>query len=104
MRSKTFILSGLQVICRVNGDMGQGQRSRGSRSKVDLEGQGQRSTGQKCDFKSNLCILMVMFEVKVTWVRVKGHMSQGQRSPVKPSQKVMILAGGLTSTSSCIFC
>ena len=43
---------------------------------------------------------------------VKGHMGQGQRSHgwrskvtwVKPSLKVIILAGGLTSTSSCIFC
>ena len=82
MRSKTFILSGLQVIFGVKGDMGQGQRSRGSRSKVNLEGQGQRSRspGQKRDFKSHLSVLLVIFEVKVTWVRVKGHMSQGQRS------------------------
>ncbi len=43
--------------------------------------------------------------------KVKGHMGQGQRSCwlrskvtwAKPSLKVMILAGGLTSTSSCIF-
>ena len=46
-----------------------------------------------------------------SWVRVKGHVGQGQRSRgsrlniklVKPCLKVLILAGGLTSTSSCIF-
>ncbi len=52
--------------------MGHGQRSHGSRSKVDLEGQGQnsRSPGKKGDFRSHLTILQVMFKV----------MGQGQRS------------------------
>ena len=60
--------------------MDQGQRSHGSRSKVDLEGQRSRSPGQKCDFRSHLTILQVMFKVKghgsgskVTWVKVKGQ-------------------------------
>ncbi len=65
----------LQALFEVKGHMGQGQRSHGSRSKVDLESQGQRSRspGQKCDFTSHLTVLQVMF-------RVKGHMGQGQRS------------------------
>ncbi len=45
-------------------------------------------------------------------LEVEDHMGQGQRSLgsrskvtlVKVSLKVIILAGGLTSTSSCIFC
>ncbi len=40
-RSKNVILTILQVIFEVKGHMGQGQRSHGSRSKVNLEGQGQ---------------------------------------------------------------
>ena len=73
--------------------------------KVDLKGQGRQVKKMWiCDFISHLTILHVMLEVK-------GHMGQGQRSHgsgskvtwVKPSLKVMILAGGLTSTSSCIF-
>ena len=72
----------LQALFEVKGHMGQGQRSHGSRSKVDLEGQGQRSRspGQKCDFRSHLTVLQVMFKVKghgsgskVTWVKVKGQ-------------------------------
>ncbi len=59
-----------------------------------------RSPGHKCDFRSHLTVLQVMFEIK-------GHMGQGQRSHgsrskvtlVKPSLKVMILAGGITSLS-----
>ncbi len=62
-----------------------------------------RSPGQKCDFKSHLTVLELMF-------MVKGHMGQGQRSHgsmskvawIKPRLKVLILAGGLTSTSSCL--
>ncbi len=81
--------------------MGQGQMSHGSRSKVDLEGQRSRSPSH---FGSHFSGLHVVFEVK-------GHMGQGQRSHgsgskvtwVKPSIKIAILAGGLMSTSSCIF-
>ena len=65
--------------------MGQGQKSRWS-----------RSPGQKCDFRSHLTILQVMDKIKghrsgskVTWVKVRW---------VNPSLKVMVLAGGLTST------
>ena len=66
----------------VKGHMGQGQRSHESRSKVDHEGQGQRSRsqGQKCDFRSDLTVLRVMFKVKghgsgskVTLVSVIGQ-------------------------------
>ncbi len=95
----------LQVIFEVKGHMGQCQKSYGSRSKVDLEGLSQRSRSpsQKCNFRSHLTDLQVMFGVK-------GHPGQGQRSHgsrskvtlVMPSLKVTILAGGLTSTSSCI--
>ena len=81
--------------------MGQGQNSCWSRSKVDLEGQRSGSPSQKCDFRSHLTTLHVMFYFK----------GQGQRSRrsgskvtwVTPSLKVTVLAGGLTSTSSCIF-
>ena len=84
---------------KVKYHVGQGQRST---LKVRVKGQGHQS--QICDFRSHLIGLQVMFEVK-------GHMGQGQRSCgsrskvtwVKPSLKVMILAGGLISTSSCIF-
>ena len=72
------------------------------KSKVDLYGQ-VKCQGHQVK-NSHLTILQVMFEVK-------GHTGQGQRSHgwranvtwVKPSLKVIILAGGLTSTSSCIF-
>ena len=83
--------------------MGQGQTSHWSRSKVDLEGQGQRVKVNR---------LKMWFQVlfdrltcngqgqesgsKVMWVKVKGQVG-------KPNFKVMILAGGLMSTSSCIF-
>ena len=45
--------------------MGQGQKSHGSRLKVDLEAQGQmsRSPGQKYDFRSPLTVLHVIFKV-----------------------------------------
>ncbi len=51
----------------------------------------------KYDFMSHLTDLQVMFEVK-------GQRSCGSRLKVtwvNPSLKIMILAGGLTSTSSC---
>ncbi len=56
----------LQVFFEVKGHMGQGQISHGSRSKVDLEGQRQRSrsAGQKCEFRSHLTVLQVMFKAK----------------------------------------
>ena len=62
----------LQAIFRVKviGHMGQGQRST---LKVKVK-------GQKCDFRSHLTVLHVMFKVKgygsgskVTWVKVKGQ-------------------------------
>ncbi len=50
-------------------------------SNVDLEGQGHRSNAKvtrskKHDFRSHL-------RSRVTWVKVKGHMGQGQRSTLK---------------------
>ena len=72
---------------------------------VDLEGQGDRSKvtrSKKHDLSSRLAVLQVILEVK-------GHICQGQRSRgsrlkvtwVKISLKITLLAGGLTSTSSC---
>ncbi len=49
--------------------MDQGQRSCGSRSKVNHEGQRSRSSGQKRDFRFHLIVL-----------EVKGNMGQGQKS------------------------
>ncbi len=84
-----------------------GQGSHGSMSKViwvKVKGRPwrSRSSVQKCGFRSHLTILQVLVEVK-------GHMGQGQRSHgsrskvkwVKLSLKVIIWAGGLTSTSGC---
>ena len=51
--------------------------------KFDFEGQGQRSRppGKKCDFRSHLTVLQVLFKVnghgsesKVPWVKVKGQL------------------------------
>ena len=73
----------LQVIFEVKDHMGQGQKSHGSWS---------------CDFRSHLTALKGMSGVK-------GQRSHGSRSKVAfvmLSLKVTILAGGLTSTSSCI--
>ena len=91
------------MIFEVKGHRGQGQRSHWSGSKANLEGKGQRSRspGQKCDLRSHLTVLQVMFKVKG-----QGQRSRGSRSKVKWVKlglKVMIMAGGLTSTSSCIF-
>ena len=65
---------------------------------------------KKLDFMSDFTVFQV---IMVTLTKVKGHLGHGhgQRSRasrskvkwVKPCLKVMILAGGLTSTSSCIF-
>ncbi len=52
-----------------------------------------------------------MMGSKVTWIRVRGHVGQCQRSCwsrskvmwLKVSLKVVMLAGGLMLTSSCIF-
>ncbi len=53
--------------------MGQGQRSRGLRSKVDLEGQGQRSQVKNRDFRSHLTALQVMFnQGQGSWISVKA--------------------------------
>ena len=67
------------LIFEVKGHMGQGQKSRWSRSKVDLESQGQRSRSPG-HFRSHLTVLQVMFKIKghrsgskVTWVKVKGQ-------------------------------
>ncbi len=54
-------------------------------SKVDSEGQGHRlkvkvTRSKKDDFRSHLIVLQVMLEVKVTWVKFKGRVGQGQRS------------------------
>ena len=75
--------------------------------KVKVIGQRSRSPGQKTWFyKSH------MFHNRLTgnvqgqgsWDRVKGHLGQGQRSSwLNLGLRVMILAGGLTPTSSCIF-
>ncbi len=80
-----YILTVLLVILEVKDHKGQGQRSHRLRFKVYLEdlGEKSRSTGQKCDFRSHLTILQILFEAqrsygsgsKITWVKVKGHMS-----------------------------
>ena len=79
--------STLQVFFEVRGHMGQGQRSRGSRSKVKkwFQVSFDRLTGYVQGHGSGS---------KVMWVKVKGQV-------VKPSLKVMILAVGLMSTPSC---
>ena len=41
--------------------------------KIDLEGQGHRSSGPKMSFQVSLTILQAIFEVKVTWVKVMGQ-------------------------------
>ncbi len=72
--------------------------------KVRVMGQRSKSPGKKNDFKLDLTILQVV-------LGVNGHMGQGQRSYwsrskvtwVKVSLKVIILAGGLMPTASCIF-
>ncbi len=77
--------------------------------KVDLEGQGHRSKVKVT--RSEIVILGLCsltgneMKVKVTWVKVRGHLGQGQGSLGLRSKVtlVKILAGGLTSTSSCIF-
>ena len=99
-RSFRSHLTTLKVIFEAKGHMGQGQRSHGSSSKVNLEGTGQRSRspGLKCDFRSHLTVLQVMYKVMGL-----GQRSRGSRSKVKWVKlglQVMILAGGLTSTSS----
>ncbi len=91
----------LQAIFEVKSHMGQGQRSHGSRSKVFLKDQGQRSPGQKCDIRSHLTVLQITF--KVMGQRQRSCGSRSKVKLVKPRLKVMILAGGLTPTSSCIF-
>ena len=82
---------------------------------------GQGHQVKKRCFRSHLTILLAMVEVKVTWVKVTRSKMwfqvlfyrltgsvQGQGlwvrvkvKLVKPSLKLMILAGGLTSMSSC---
>ncbi len=74
--------------------------------KVKVMGQRSRSSGQKV-FGSFLCCLTG----NVLTFKVKGHMgggqtSQGLRSKVtriKVSLRIVVLAGGVPSTSSCIF-
>ncbi len=73
--------------------MGQGRRST---LKVKV-----RSPGQKCGFRSHLTVLQVMFKVMGQVQRSRG--SRSKVKWVKYDLKVLILAGGLTSTSSCIF-
>ena len=57
--------TGLRVIFEVKSHVGQGQNSHRSRSKVNLEGQGQisRSPGQKYDFRSLFTVVQVIFKV-----------------------------------------
>ena len=72
--------------------MGQGQRST-LKVKVNV-------TRSKCDLWSHLTLQVI------SKVMGQGQMSRGSRSKVewvKPSLRAMILAGGLMSTSSCIF-
>ncbi len=76
--------------------MGQGQKSCGLRSKVDLEGQGHQV--KKSDFRSHLIGLPVLLEVKGQKSR---DLARSKVTWLNPSLKFMILAGGLTSTSSC---
>ncbi len=49
-------------------------------SNVELEDQGQRSRSL-----GHLTVLQVFFEV--TWIKVKGHLGQGQRSMLKVKVK-----------------
>ncbi len=72
------------LFCHRTGNL-LGQGPHGSRSKVDLEGQGHWV--KKCDFRSRFTVLHVMINA----------MGKGQRW-VKNSLKVMILAAGLMSS------
>ena len=65
--------------------------------KVDLKGQGHEV--KKLYFRSRLTGLHVMFEVKGQGLRSHGSGSKVTR--VEISIKVIMLTGGLTSTSSC---
>ncbi len=51
--------------------MGQGQRSYGSSSKVEV-------TRSKCDFRSHFTGDIQGHRSKVTWVKVKGQVGQAQ--------------------------
>ena len=96
LQGKDLVSDILQVIFQFKDHMDQRHR-----------GQGQmwsRSPGQKCGFRYHLTILQVMFEIKdhesgskVMAVKVKGHWVKC----IKPSVKVMILAGWLISMSIC---
>ena len=55
--------------------------------KVDLEGQRSRSPGQKRDVRPHWSGLQLILEVKVSWVKLIGHMGQGQRSCESRSPK-----------------
>ncbi len=69
---------------------------------VDLEGQGHRSKVKVTRSKNIISGLVRLF--RQVMYEDKGPMGQGQRScGSRSTLKVIILAGGLTSTSSCIF-
>ncbi len=70
----------LQVMSEVEGHMGEGQRSHGSRSKVDIEDQ---MSTLKVKVTRSKKLSRVSFDcltanVQGPLVRVKGHMGQGQ--------------------------
>ncbi len=90
-------LTGLQGMLEVKGHMGQGQRSHGSRSKVTRVRLSLEVKGHGHQVKYAISSLIWQTYSPQVILEVKGH---GSRSL---SLKVMILAGGLTSTSSCIF-
>ena len=80
-----------------------------STMKVKVKGQDHQVKNRA--FRSHCSLTGNEIKVKVTLVKVRGHLGQGQRSLglrskatlVKVRQMLKILAGGFTSTSSCIF-
>ena len=85
--SKNIIF--MDLISCIKGHRGQGQRSRGLRSKVVGHYQRSRSPGQK---KTHFKLFHIVFdisylEVKVASVKVMGHVGQGQRSYWSRSNK-----------------
>ena len=98
-RDLRFHLTGVQVMLGVKGDMGQDQRSHGSRAKV---------TKFKVSLKIKVTRSKTQFQVSFDRLTCdvgcqRSHGSMSKDTWVKVSLKVIIFAGGLMSTSSCIF-
>ena len=55
------------------GHKGQGQRSHGSRAKVNVKGQGQHVKKKHVFQGPSIVYLTCDIEAKVVWVKVKGH-------------------------------